>query len=106
MVGPSPRRLARAAQQGHPVDLHHVGVGLLSVDVEAARVGGNGVLLRLKSGRGWRFRMSGADLKIEDGVYLGDGRPRKTRQIVLYGHLAEEALAVHWAFGLIESADA
>ncbi|WP_416899789.1 MAG: heparinase II/III family protein [Minwuia sp.] len=79
----------------------------LHPDVQAVpSQGGDAVLLRLKSGRGWRFRMAGAELKIEDGVYLGDGRPRKTRQIVLHGVLEQEALAVHWAFGLIEGADA
>ncbi|WP_417520050.1 heparinase II/III family protein [Minwuia sp.] len=78
----------------------------LHPDIQAVlSQGGDGVLLRLKTGRGWRFRVAGAVPELEESVYLGDGQPRKTQQIALHGSLGNEALAVHWAFGLIESAD-
>jgi len=77
----------------------------LHPDVEAVlSQGGDGVLLRLKSGRGWRFRTSGPAPVLEESVWLGNGRPRRTQQIVLHGSTGDEALAVHWAFGLIEGA--
>lgn len=77
----------------------------LHPDVQAVlSQGGDGVLLRLKSGRGWRFRASGAPPVLEESIWLGNGRPQKTHQIVLHGSTGDEALAVHWAFGLIEGA--
>lgn len=66
--------------------------------------GGDGVLLRLKSGRGWRFRAAGAQPVLEESIYLGSGKPRRTQQIVLHGRCGDEGLAVQWAFGLIEGA--
>ena len=64
--------------------------------------GGNAVILRLNSGRGWRFRVAGAEPRLEESVHLGDGSPRRSSQIVLAGSVAEESVAVQWAFGLID----
>lgn len=64
--------------------------------------GGNAVILRLKSGLGWRFRAAGAQPRLEESVHLGDGSPRRSTQIVLDGSIAEESVAVQWAFGLID----
>ena len=59
---------------------------------------GDEALLRLPSGIGWRFHQSGGILKLEDSVYLGeDSRPRKTRQIVIYGSMSEPELRIKWA---------
>lgn len=64
--------------------------------------GGDGALIRLKSGRGWRFRVAGAELKLEESVYLGDGTPRRSQQLVLAGLLDEGDVTVQWAFGQID----
>jgi uncharacterized heparinase superfamily protein len=64
--------------------------------------GGTAVILSLKSGRGWRFRVAGAAPQLEESIHLGDGSPRRSTQIVLAGSLAEESVAVQWAFGLID----
>ncbi len=59
---------------------------------------GGDALLRLPSGIGWRFHQSGGTLKLEDSVYLGeDSRPRKTRQLVIYGAMSEPEFRVKWA---------
>jgi uncharacterized heparinase superfamily protein len=59
--------------------------------------GGEEALLRLPSGIGWRFTHNGAALALEDSVYLGEGtRPRKTKQLVIYGQVAEEQLKIKW----------
>lgn len=60
--------------------------------------GGEEALLRLPSGIGWRFHQSGGVLKLEDSVYLGeDSRPRKTKQLVVYGEMPETEFKVKWA---------
>lgn len=67
--------------------------------------GGNVALIRLKSGRGWRFRVAGADLKLEDSVYLGDGSPRRSQQVVASGDLDSTDITVQWALTLIDGSD-
>lgn len=56
---------------------------------------GAGVLLRTAAGSGWRFRAEGGAIALDDSVYLGDGAPRRTRQIVVSGPLGGGAL-VKW----------
>jgi uncharacterized heparinase superfamily protein len=59
---------------------------------------GEEALLRLPSGIGWRFHQSGGVLKLEDSVYLGeDSRPRKTKQLIVYGTMTEPDFKVKWA---------
>ncbi len=54
-------------------------------------------LLRLSGGTGWRFSHSGGTLALEDSIYLGEGtRPRKTKQLVLYGHISETQTGLKW----------
>ncbi len=98
------RRLKRNRETRFAVRFH------LHPDVSAALLrGGRAVLLRLPSGRGWRFDMDGlAALRLEDSVYSGERRLRRTRQIVLEGYLSgisepagktdKSALAVRWQF--------
>jgi uncharacterized heparinase superfamily protein len=57
---------------------------------------GEGVLLRLPSGGGWRLRAEGARLALEESVYLGGAEPRRTEQVVLTG-LADGPQQVKWA---------
>lgn len=57
------------------------------------------VLLLLPKRQGWQFRVSGAELSLEESVYLGDGESvRRTNQIVLTVDLPEDGMSVKWAF--------
>ncbi|WP_252180967.1 heparinase II/III family protein [Azospirillum sp. B4] len=60
--------------------------------------GGDGVLLRLPSGAGWRLRLSGGTVGLEESVYLGDGpEPRGTLQVTVRGETAPGGATVKWA---------
>ena len=65
---------------------------------------GEGVLLRLPSGQGWRLRANGARVAVEDGVYLGADPPRRSRQIVLTAEPGTDT--VQWAIGRVHTAAA
>jgi len=59
---------------------------------------GEEALLRLGNGLGWRFTIIGGTLALEDSIYLSDGiRPRKTKQLVVRGTMAEDHLQFKWA---------
>jgi len=58
---------------------------------------GNAVLLRLPGGIGWRLRTQGAVLSIAESIYLGTGSVKKTRQVVLDGHVGTGGAIVKWA---------
>ena len=63
---------------------------------------GASAMLLLANKTGWRFSARGAQLKLEDSVYLPeDGRVRKTSQLVLRG-TAGRPDKVLWAFKRIE----
>ena len=58
---------------------------------------GEEILLRAKSGTGWKFTAPGMELSIEDSVYAGEGEhPRRTRQIVINGVTAGPSTRVAW----------
>ena len=57
---------------------------------------GAGVLLRLKSGAGWRLRVSGGILELTDSIYLGAGRMRRCQQVAVSGGLDGERTVVKW----------
>ncbi|MDE1152341.1 MAG: heparinase II/III family protein [Micavibrio sp.] len=59
---------------------------------------GREVLLRARSGTGWRFTApEGVTIAVEDSVYAGEGEvPRKTLQIVLTGVTANTTTTVGW----------
>lgn len=58
---------------------------------------GTEILLRAKSGTGWRFRCAGARLDIEDSVYMSEGEtPRRTLQIALNGMTEGTESSVTW----------
>ncbi len=67
--------------------------------VQASAVqGGTAVLLKLGDGQGWRFRVAGGEVALEESVYLG--RPAETRrsqQIVVRATLEDSDLALKWA---------
>ncbi len=56
---------------------------------------GEAVLLRLPSG-GWRLRAEGAQMALEESVYLGGSEPRRSEQIVLTG-FADGTQQAKWA---------
>ncbi len=57
---------------------------------------GEAVLLRLPSGTGWLLRADGAQLTLEESVYLGGTEPRRTEQVVLTGY-QDGPQTVKWA---------
>jgi uncharacterized heparinase superfamily protein len=59
---------------------------------------GAAALLRVPSGIGWRFQQEGGRLALEDSIFLGEGcKPRKTRQLVIYGQTDKTGAQVKWA---------
>ena len=83
---------------GHPfaVRFH------LYPDVKASMTNDStgGVLLRLRSGAGWRFRCQGATISLEESIYLakpGDA-PKRTTQIVLSGFTSDQETPLKWNF--------
>ena len=61
---------------------------------------GEAVLLRLPSGAGWRLRAEGAQMTLEESVYLGTIEPKRSEQIVLTGH-ADGPQQVKWAISKV-----
>ena len=59
--------------------------------------GGSSALIKLKKGGGWRLSASGVDMQIEDSIYLGSGKPKRTSQIVLTGSTNKGSIAVEWS---------
>jgi uncharacterized heparinase superfamily protein len=60
-----------------------------SVRAELA-AGGGSVMLKLKNGETWRISSNAPETKIEDSVFLTDGRgPQPTSQVVLGGMMGE-----------------
>ena len=59
---------------------------------------GRGVILLLPDRELWTFSADGAAVQIEESVFLsGSEGPRRTVQIVIYGHARSQA-AVRWSF--------
>ena len=59
---------------------------------------GDGVILRLAKGGGWRLRAEGAQPRLEDSIYLGAaGQPRRSQQVVLEGPVSHPETVVKWA---------
>jgi uncharacterized heparinase superfamily protein len=59
---------------------------------------GRGVIMLLPDGELWSFATYGEPVEIEESVFLaGPDGPRRTVQIVVYGHARSEA-AVRWVF--------
>lgn len=59
---------------------------------------GESVLLALRDGEMWEFHAPGADLAVEESVFLSDASgPRRAEQIVLYGNVGDTT-SVAWQF--------
>jgi uncharacterized heparinase superfamily protein len=73
----------------------------LHPDVNASlQQDGEAVLLRLRSGSGWRLRADGARMSLEESVYLGGHEPRRSEQVVLTGY-ADGPQQVKWAISKV-----
>ena len=57
---------------------------------------GEAVLLRLPAGSGWRLRADGAQLTLEESIYLGGSEPRRSEQVVMTGY-QDGPQTVKWA---------
>ncbi|MBL6936335.1 MAG: heparinase II/III family protein [Alphaproteobacteria bacterium] len=66
-------------------------------DIRMSPSQGGGILLKLPTGEGWRFR-SGASATIEESVYLGSEQVRRAEQIVLTGAVKDQQVDIAWVF--------
>jgi uncharacterized heparinase superfamily protein len=72
----------------------------LHPDVSASPQQGGAVLLRLRSGAGWRLRADGGHMSIEDSIYLGGAEPRRSEQVVITG-TPDGPQQVKWAISKV-----
>jgi uncharacterized heparinase superfamily protein len=73
----------------------------LHPDVNASlQQDGEAVLLRLRTGGGWRLRADGARMSLEESVYLGGPEARRSEQVVLTG-FADGPQQVKWAISKV-----
>lgn len=66
------------------------------VSVSVAQ-GGKSALMKLAKGGGWRFSVEDQLLQVEESIYLGDTRPRRSRQIVIEGETRQGVTEVSWS---------
>lgn len=71
-------------------------------DVRVSPSQGGGILLKLPNGEGWRFR-SGAQLSVDESVYLGSDTLRRSEQLVLSGAVKDHPAEAAWIFEQIGS---
>jgi uncharacterized heparinase superfamily protein len=67
-------------------------------DVRVSRLEGGGILLKLPSGEGWRFRAGGGTLDVEESVYLGGHVVRRAEQLVVSGAIKNSPAEIAWVF--------
>lgn len=69
----------------------------LHPDVAASlSAGGRSALLRLPTGRGWRLGISDGNLALEESIYVGEGKPRTSQQLVITGRHARRRTVTKW----------
>jgi uncharacterized heparinase superfamily protein len=73
-------------------------------DVRVSPSQGGDFLLKLPDGAGWRFRVGGAQVGLEESVYLGDGTVRRTEQLVLTSAVKDAPVQIGWTFEQIGAA--
>ncbi|TNE40141.1 MAG: heparinase [Alphaproteobacteria bacterium] len=73
------------------------------VRASLARDGSN-VLLVLPNRQGWQFRAKGGEISMEESIFITDGETvRRTSQIVVTAHPADNTTRVNWAFRCLEA---
>jgi uncharacterized heparinase superfamily protein len=102
------RRLARLQDHGETLEgeerlqgrsgVHFSARFHLHPNIQASLINdGADILLRARSGTGWRFRANGAPLALEESVYANEGElPRRTLQIALNGVTSGPVTSVTW----------
>lgn len=73
-------------------------------DVRVSPSQGGGILLRLPSGEGWRFRAGGGIVQIEESIYLGSTTARRTEQLVVVAQVRDRPVEIGWTFEQIGAA--
>lgn len=71
-------------------------------DVRVSASQGGGILLKLPNGEGWRFR-TGAQMLVEESIYIGGETLRRTDQLVLTGAVKDQPVEAAWIFEQIGS---
>ena len=66
------------------------------VSVSAAQ-GGQSALMKLTKGGGWKFSVAGGALRIDESIYLGEKKPRRSRQIVVEGETSPGSTEINWS---------
>jgi uncharacterized heparinase superfamily protein len=66
------------------------------VSVSAAQ-GGQSALMKLAKGGGWKFSTDAGALRIDESIYLGEWKPRRSRQIVIEGETSPGSTKVNWS---------
>ena len=73
-------------------------------DIRVSPSQGGGALLKLASGEGWRFQAAGGTLSIEESIYVGNGNPRRTEQLVIGGAVRNEPVEIGWVLERVGAA--
>ena len=71
-------------------------------DVRVSTSQGGGILLKLPNAEGWRFR-TGAQMSVEESIYLGGDTLRRTEQLVITGAVKDQPVEAAWIFEQIGS---
>jgi uncharacterized heparinase superfamily protein len=67
-------------------------------DVRMSPSQGGGILLKLPSGEGWRFRAGGGNVQIEESIYLGSATARRAEQLVVTAQMRDQPAEIAWTF--------
>lgn len=64
--------------------------------------GGSAVLLRLPGGGGWRFRVDGGRVGLEESIHLGEDGAKRSNQIVVSGTHRQDPTRLKWRFNRVD----
>jgi uncharacterized heparinase superfamily protein len=93
-----PRTTGRKAAVPFAVRFH------IHPDVRMSPSENGGIILKLPTGEGWRFRAGGGEIAIEESVYLGGDTVRRAEQLVVTGAIKDAAVEIGWVFEQIGAA--
>ncbi|MGN6517276.1 MAG: heparinase II/III family protein [Rhizomicrobium sp.] len=98
-------RLLPKARAGRPRDGTPFSVRFhIHPDVRVSPSQGGGILLKLPNGDGWRFRCGGAQINVDESIYMGTDMVRRAEQLVLSGTVRHEPVEIGWMFEQINLA--
>ena len=58
---------------------------------------GQSALMKLSKGGGWKFIAATGTLRIDESIYLGESKPRRSRQIIIEGESSPGSTKVIWS---------